>query len=1137
MLEHNDRFSLNSLFENFTEESEELEDDISSDNEGSDCEFFGSFADFDECNIRFLHRISENIDVTSSSDSDIYEDEINEDLECENECNNEQSPCNNNNEYHEIIADLELKDLTACVVIDFINGKFQRCGQNEGKIRQLRNLFGTWQIDRDAVKEVNGILPRLGVCDSHFQFDNKYLHKPREKKFKDFESGIIQWCRCMSCDKFVNFFSRGMGCAQHSWYINKHNIQVSCIGQYGCEALKECDPLCVQAFDNIKRSRSICCSCYEKLGGHIYQRPGRGKKGSTCVNKQLHLEDISKGLEFLGNWLIDISRTQDEELKKQILVALVNTLIPFAPHSYYNKETNNPIPISTSKITQPPSLFLIKMLFIKFFKKINDNPKINIDNFKELGSIIGNKLWNSRSDVIANKSSLESPQTIQEYYNAFPNFITTFFWGIIYKLQEKKIEISNRQQKKRNKPLQTVNHKKLTKVVTFITSILIGFAFPSLKIWLPRVLASLVRRPRLLSSLCQLLTMCHVTSHIDRYERKLANVRMKNANPTQRLIKKNNIWNLAIIDNIDFKEKSFKFGNIYDVTQESSHAILRMAFQIQLPIDIIRTGPEEMVELTADTPLFGMNSRIDQLLMTFQEVFKELLDFKNINGELSYRKDFDAKSVKDILLSKLDYGCLEPSPNVIILEPGNNPNSDEEILNAAEMYKKEFDLKDYEFLDIVADEAIYRRLIKCKKKWTKLRPHLGQWHTSKDFCSVLLVLFSSYGLLSLASRLGVRFLDKLEIVVDYRSTARVLDLLWVAVKIAINIYINLKKINFSEILDGKNDTHICLKVWYLYYRWAGIWKAHKMGMRIGNFSIQKDSLAAAAPLFASAAKSNYTTAIAHYLSTLAAFPQLEEKLRCVGSFKIPREQHEENHICLGFDEALETFGVKYVKQNVTGNTIDEKCLKDQIKAVQDERARIDLLIYEYLDNKSILPAERTSKSRMAPLWDLVGDLVDIFGMSDPLSHDLFQEYQPTELHHQGVEQVLEIECRNTHGRRAIEVVRTRLKDFTQQKKNRRTKVKLSQGTSRTGGSRNADNLELSHLPNDQISLLKKKRKQTTPEEEKILEALLVYEDELPDSAINEVLDKLSSDWNKTKVKAAWRYRKSKIQIINNNNNK
>ena len=64
------------------------------------------------------------------------------------------------------------------------------------------------------------------------------------------------------------------------------------------------------------------------------------------------------------------------------------------------------------------------MLFIKFSKKISDQPNLKIDNFEELGGIIGNKLWNSRSDVIAKKSSLESPQTIQEYYNAFPSFLT-----------------------------------------------------------------------------------------------------------------------------------------------------------------------------------------------------------------------------------------------------------------------------------------------------------------------------------------------------------------------------------------------------------------------------------------------------------------------------------------------------------------------------------------------------------------------------------------------------------------------------------------------------------------------------------------------------------------------------------------
>ena len=77
---------------------------------------------------------------------------------------------------------------------------------------------------------------------------------------------------------------------------------------------------------------------------------------------------------------------------------------------------------------------------------------------------------------------------------------------------------------------------------------------------------------------------------------------------------------------------------------------------------------------------------------------------------------------------------------------------------------------------------------------------------------MLLVLFSSYGLLSLASRLGVRFLDKFESAIDYRSTARVLDLIWVAVGIAINIYITKKEILFSEIMNSEENNHICLKV-------------------------------------------------------------------------------------------------------------------------------------------------------------------------------------------------------------------------------------------------------------------------------------------------------------------------------------
>ena len=286
---------------------------------------------------------------------------------------------------------------------------------------------------------------------------------------------------------------------------------------------------------------------------------------------------------------------------------------------------------------------------------------------------------------------------------------------------------------------------------------------------------------------------------------------METTDPVKCLIKGNKIWNLAVIDNIDFKEKTFKFGNIYDVTRGNSHATLRMAFQIQLPVEV-KTDPEQVIELTAESPLFGMNRNIDNILIMFQQVIYELLEFKKINEELTYKTNFNAKTVKCVILNRLDYGCNGPSPKIVILEPGSNPNSDEEILHVAEMYKEDFAMESHTFLDIVADEAIFRWLIKCREKWPNIRPLLGQWHASKDFCSVLLVLFSSYGLLSLASRLGVRFLDKFESAIDYRSTARVLDLIWVAVGIAINIYITKKEILFSEIMNSEENNHICLKV-------------------------------------------------------------------------------------------------------------------------------------------------------------------------------------------------------------------------------------------------------------------------------------------------------------------------------------
>src|SRR5204862_7811496 len=98
------------------------------------------------------------------------------------------------------------------------------------------------------------------------------------------------------------------------------------------------------------------------------------------------------------------------------------------------------------------------------------------------------------------------------------------------------------------------------------------------------------------------------------------------------------IFNLAVIDNVDFKERSFQFGNIYDVTRGTSHATLRMAFQFSLP-EVINENPESTHELNIDTQIFGISKEMRDIIVKFNEIFINLLAFQfNERQELEYYK-------------------------------------------------------------------------------------------------------------------------------------------------------------------------------------------------------------------------------------------------------------------------------------------------------------------------------------------------------------------------------------------------------------------------------------------------------------------------------------------------------------------
>ena len=79
--------------------------------------------------------------------------------------------------------------------------------------------------------------------------------------------------------------------------------------------------------------------------------------------------------------------------------------------------------------------------------------------------------------------------------------------------------------------------------------------------WLTHILSPLCQIPSQASSLHAVLCMANVVSHTARYEKKLEKIRRSLITPEERLLKGPNVWNVCVIDNIDFAEKTFTYDN------------------------------------------------------------------------------------------------------------------------------------------------------------------------------------------------------------------------------------------------------------------------------------------------------------------------------------------------------------------------------------------------------------------------------------------------------------------------------------------------------------------------------------------------------------------------------------------------
>ncbi|CAG8635178.1 7986_t:CDS:1, partial [Paraglomus occultum] len=198
--------------------------------------------------------------------------------------------------------------LSTCVIMSNDNGVMRRCGNfDEKSQRQISNLIGAWEVDRQAIEDINN-KEQLGICQAHFMFDYRTLHPVGLKQEKKHTKGKITGHRCLFCKKYYRVYLRGNECTAHCWSILEKMTLIPCIGQHECPAIESISTL-VQKITaqqtNSQRWQYICNSCYESQGGHLYQQPGSGNKNkkATCVAKKKHDNDKSETLKILGTWL------------------------------------------------------------------------------------------------------------------------------------------------------------------------------------------------------------------------------------------------------------------------------------------------------------------------------------------------------------------------------------------------------------------------------------------------------------------------------------------------------------------------------------------------------------------------------------------------------------------------------------------------------------------------------------------------------------------------------------------------------------------------------------------------------------------------------------------------------------------
>jgi len=131
--------------------------------------------------------IQEAVEIDEcNSNNDNNENIYNDQEELENSTNIRPDLCKD--ETHIMNEATNTIPFSPCVIIDTVNGKLQTCGNDSKK--NISQLVGTWQIDTNFATEFLDEKVNLGICMSHFNYDQKN-HADHAKQLRKTEHSIV----------------------------------------------------------------------------------------------------------------------------------------------------------------------------------------------------------------------------------------------------------------------------------------------------------------------------------------------------------------------------------------------------------------------------------------------------------------------------------------------------------------------------------------------------------------------------------------------------------------------------------------------------------------------------------------------------------------------------------------------------------------------------------------------------------------------------------------------------------------------------------------------------------------------------------------------------------------------------------